>query len=64
MAVINGSPGSESDIVTAARIIADAIHHLAESVEMQARVQAGEYEDGKEVDVERYMDGTPVRGQV
>ena len=62
MAVINGSPGSESDIVTAARIIADAIHHLAESVEMQARVQAGEYEEGEQVDVERYMDGTPVRG--
>lgn len=61
MAVINGSPGSESDIVTAARIIADAIHHLAESVEMQARVQAGEYEEGEQVDVERYMDGSPVR---
>lgn len=62
MAVTNGFPGSESDIVTAARIIADAIHHLAESVEMQARVQAGEYEEGEQVDVERYMDGTPVRG--
>lgn len=62
MAVTNGFPGSESDIVTAARIIADAIHHLAESVEMQARVQAGEYDDGEQVDVERYMDGTPVRG--
>lgn len=62
MAVINGFPGSESDIVTAARIIADAIHHLADSVEMQARVQAGEYEEGDEPDVERYMDGTPVRG--
>lgn len=61
MAVINGSPGSESDIVTAARIIADAIHHLAESVEMQARVQAGEYDEGEQVDVERYMDGSPVR---
>ena len=62
MAVTNGFPGSESDIVTAARIIADAIHHLADSVEMQARVQAGEYEEGDEPDVERYMDGTPVRG--
>lgn len=62
MAVTNGFPGSESDIVTASRIIADAIHHLAESVEMQARVQAGEYEQGDEPDVERYMDGTPVRG--
>ena len=62
MAVTNGFPGSESDIVTAARIIADAIHHLAESVEMHARVQAGEYEEGEQVDVERYMDGTPVRG--
>jgi hypothetical protein len=62
MAATNGYPGSESDIVTAARIIADAIHHLAESVEMQARVQAGEYEGGEEPDVERYMDGTPVRG--
>lgn len=61
MAVTNGFPGSESDIVTAARIIADAIHHLAESVEMQARVQAGEYADGEQVDVERYMDGSPVR---
>lgn len=61
MAVTNGLPGSESDIVKAARIIADAIHHLAESVEMQARVQAGEYDDGEQVDVERYMDGSPVR---
>lgn len=64
MAATNGFPGSESDIVTAARIIADAIHHLAESVEMQARVQAGEYEDGEQVDVQRYMDGTPVRGSL
>lgn len=62
MAVINQIPGSESEIVHAARIIADAIHHLAESVEMQARAQAGEYEQGDEPDVERYMDGTPVRG--
>ena len=62
MAVINQIPGMESDIVHAARIIADAIHHLAESVEMQARVQAGEYDEGEQVDVERYMDGTPVRG--
>ena len=61
MAVINQIP-AESDIVHAARIIAGAIHHLAESVEMQARVQAGEYDEGKQVDVERYMDGTPVRG--
>ena len=61
MAVINQIP-AESDIVHAARIIADAIHHLAESVEMQARVQAGEYDEGEHVDVERYMDGTPVRG--
>lgn len=61
MAVINQIPGIESEIVHAARIIADAIHHLAESVEMQARVQAGEYEDGEQVDVERYMDGSPVR---
>lgn len=61
MAVINGFPGGESDIVMASRIIADAIHHLAESVEMQARVQAGEYEEGEQVDVERYMDGSPVR---
>lgn len=61
MAVTNGFPGSESDIVTAARVIADAIHHLAESVEMQARAQAGEYEDGEQVDVERYMDGSLVR---
>lgn len=61
MAVSSGFPGSESDIVTAARIIADAIHHLAESVEMQARVQAGEYEEGEQVDAERYMDGSPVR---
>ena len=62
MAVTNGFHGSESDIVTASRIIADAIHHLAESVEMQARVQAGEYDEGEQVDVDRYMDGTPVRG--
>lgn len=62
MAVINGFPSSESDIVTASRIIADAIHHLAESVEMQARAQAGEYDEDEQVDVERYMDGTPVRG--
>ncbi len=62
MAAINQIPGMESEIVHAARIIADAIHHLAESVEMQARVQAGEYEQGDEPDVERYMDGTPVRG--
>lgn len=61
MAVINQIPGMESEIVHAARIIADAIHHLAESVEMQARVQAGEYEEGEQVDVERYMDGSPMR---
>lgn len=64
MAVTNGLTGSESGIVKAARIIADAIHHLAESVEMQARVQAGEYEQGDEPDVDRYMDGTPVRGSL
>ena len=61
MAVINQIT-AESEIVHAARIIADAIHHLAESVEMQARVQAGEYDEGEQLDVERYMDGTPVRG--
>ena len=64
MAVTNGFHGSESDIVTAARIIADAIHHLAESVEMQARVQAGDYEPEDVPDVDRYMDGSPVRGSL
>lgn len=52
----------ESDIVYAARIIADAIYRLAESQEMLARATAGEFDqDDGDIEPARYMDGSPVR---